>query len=136
MRKTYSNLDQIFTAKNQKSMTEIQKNELRIMLKGYENAQLTDKEYRILQGVLSSDFYALELKKYIEEGQTDKIDERKTPAEYHEEIRMQQLLKSLPQSVQINKIVKKDRPVSSVSSISEEKGNEIKPTTDFTSTIL
>ena len=48
-------------------MNEIQKHEMRIMLNGYEDRQLNDNEHRILQGVLSSDFHALELMKYVEE---------------------------------------------------------------------
>ena len=42
------------------------------MLNGYEDRQLTDNEFRILQGVLSTDFHALELLKYIKEEQTKK----------------------------------------------------------------
>ena len=51
---------------------------MRMMLNGYEDRQLTDNEFRILQGVLSLDFNALELMKYIEDEKTKKIDGTET----------------------------------------------------------
>ena len=53
-------------------MNATQKHEMRIMLNSYEDKQLTDNQHRILQGVLSSDFHALESMKYIEEEELKK----------------------------------------------------------------
>ena len=78
------------------------------MLGGYEDRQLSDNEFRILQGVLSSDFHTLELMKYIEEEQKKEADgtgtesnSTKTPAKNHLASRFKSMFMNLPQMKQV-----------------------------------